>query len=867
MAGEWGFCVGDVTPLGQDPATQKQHELVSAIAQTGKFGSPIRQEGSNGQEFLFHCPICIEDDGKGEGHRPHLFVAKATSSGRDNPFYGCRIHDSSADYKRIQKTFISAGIPRDLLGNKSNRGHVSPGMDNSGTDRSAYAEFKSRPVGLGETHPIPEGRIQRWQASLLDDKDSAVAKRVLSYLRADRGLTEATIKAAEFGLAGNKLVLPIRGASGDVVSARYRIIRAEEKPSPWKPYPHPKLKKADGTTPETYGAPTRLYGVRELALDTSPDSRPDGPLPVWVCAGEFDRLVLLECGALSVCSTNGEGSLPRLEDAEFLNGRDIYIVYDCDVAGRKGAKKFAAAATKLGANAAYILDLDSERDDGYDVSDFFRDNDKPDFDAYQELCDRIAVLDPYELSAGTDLRLDEMSDRRMAEIVAERYADELKFVIPSQTWIHWDGKRWHNMAYRDNSPATNAIVATARDIKQIAKGFDDLEFADAVRSWAHNYVNRMHSSAREHITTIPHMRVQLDSLDRLPVLNTPTGILSLDKGTVEPHNPASLLRWMTNGSFVADKSSLSPKEAERFTNWAAFIRRVIPNSEMRRYVQKLLGYSLLDGNPQRLLIFVKGGTSTGKSVFAETVMAALGSYAGPFNMSLLRDNQDEKPRADIVESLTQRIIFASETSSAWHLHADAIKRMTGGDTIKARLPHRGEYFERIPAFTPWVRTNEVPQVTAADMALDRRLVVIPFDQTILESEEDHEAMERLRRESGDAVITWAVHGLRRYRKEGLGDLPVASIEAKFEFSSQLSPMHVFIEDMCERGTDSDMDYRIPVVELYGAYENWCFVNGVKDALNKIEFGRRLTQVGVGTKIDKSVRYRSGIRLKEGMLMK
>lgn len=855
--------MGDVKPLGQDPATQKQHALVSAITQTGKFGSPLQQEGSNGQEFLFHCPICISDDGKGEGHRPHLFVSRAIAAGRDVPFVGCRIHDSPEDYKAIKKEFLSAGVPANLLGAK-NSPDGSNGLGTKGVDKSNYAEFKSRPKGLGETHPIPEGRIQRWAAAL--GADTNAAKRARTYLLATRGLTEATVERFEIGLDkfGN-IVLPIRGADGTVVSARRRKIK-DGSIGPWKPYPHPKLKKADGKTPETYGAPTRLYGVRELALDSAPAD--DGlAKPVWVTAGELDRLVLAECGALSVSPTNGEGSLPRLEDAEYLIGRDVIVVFDCDTAGRKGARKWAVACTKIGTASVRILDLDPERNDGYDISNFFLENDTPEFDAFEELCSRLVGLDPYELPAESDLDLNELSDRRMAEIVAHRYSEKLKFVVPSQTWIEWDGQRWKNMSYRDNSPATNAIVGVARDIKELAKSFDDEEFGGAVRSWAHNYINRTHASAREHITGLDNMRVELDALDRLPVLNTPNGILHLDSATVTAHSPKAYLRWMTNGSYIADKKSLVGEELMRFRNWANFLKRVLPSQELRRYVQKLLGYSLLDGNPRRLLIFVKGGTSTGKSVFAETVMAALGSYAGPFNMSLLRDNQDEKPRADIVESLTQRIIFASETSSAWHLHADAIKRMTGMDTIKARLPHRGEYFERIPAFTPWVRTNEVPQVTAADMALDRRLVVIPFDQTILEAEEDEEAMNALRRNSGDAVITWATEGLKRYHREGLGDMPMASIEAKFEFSSQLSPIHIFIEDLCERGTESEPEYRIEVAELYGAYENWCFANGVKDALNKIEFGRRLSQVGIGTYIDRSTRYRTGIRLKAGMVMK
>jgi P4 family phage/plasmid primase-like protien len=856
--------VGKVTPLGQDPATQKQHALVSAITATEQFGTPVQQEGSNGQEFLFHCPLCISDDNKGTGHRPHLRVSKATNPGRVEPFLGCRVHDTKADFSRIKKALVAAGVKSDLLGvlEDSSQDRRVPGNSPADVDKAIYAEFKSRPEGLGETHPIPEGRVQRWAAALWE-KDSAA----LEYLANKRGLTKQTIKAAEFGLSGNRIILPIRGADGSVVSARYRVLQKDGNVSPWKPFPHPRLKKEDGKTPLTYGAPTRLYGVRELAIDT-----PGGIgdlIPVWVCAGEFDRLTLLQCGALSVCSTNGEGSLPRLEDAEYLTGRDVYVVYDCDKAGRKGARKFAAAACKVGARNVYVLDLDPDRNDGYDISQFFLDNDTPDYDAFQGLADRISVLDPYELPENSTLDLSELSDRRMAEIVAERYCNELKFVVPSQTWISWNGQRWDNFAFRDNSAATNAIVKVARDIKDAAKTFDDPEWIDKVRGWSQQYVNRTHASAREHLTTIDKMRVQLDRLDRLPVLNTPNGILDLTTGTVRPHDPEAYLRWITNGSYFdkTARQNLDPERKAMFTAWSRFVRRAIPSQELRRYVQKLLGYSLLDGNPQRLLIFVKGGTSTGKSVFAETIMEALGSYAGPFNMSLLRDNQDEKPRADIVESLTQRIVFAAETSTAWHLHSDAIKRMTGGDKIKARLPHRGEYFVRTPAFTPWVMTNEVPNITAADLALDRRLVVIPFEEVIKPGEEDHEGMLAMRRNGGDAVITWAVEGLLRWlsapSSEQLGfAVPAASIEAKFEFSSQLSPMHLFLEEVCERGTPGDPDYEVAVSELYSQYEMWCSVNGIREVTNKIEFGKRLSGIGIAVRIQEGVRYRTGIRLKQ-----
>ncbi len=91
-----------------------------------------------------------------------------------------------------------------------------------------------------------------------------------------------------------------------------------------------------------------------------------------VTAGELDALLLWQeaTGRLAVAtSTNGEGSVPR--NLEPLRGREIWVVYDNDDAGREGAAKFAAAAQQQGATAR-VLDLArlGVRDKGADVSDY-----------------------------------------------------------------------------------------------------------------------------------------------------------------------------------------------------------------------------------------------------------------------------------------------------------------------------------------------------------------------------------------------------------------------------------------------------------------------------------------------------------------
>jgi P4 family phage/plasmid primase-like protien len=171
-------------------------------------------------------------------------------------------------------------------------------------------------------------------------------------------------------------------------------------------------------------------------------------------------------------------------------------------------------------------------------------------------------------------------------------------------------------------------------------------------------------------------------------------------------------------------------------DWEKFLDRVLPDEHTRRWIQTLVGYSLQGGNPERVLVIAKGETTSGKSTFAEALRAALGRYAGPFNLSLFRERQDEGPRADIVGSLARRMLFASEASAEWTLHADSVKRFTGGDPVQARRLNSNALIERVPAFTPWLVTNSYPQIPGADLALWRRLKAAPFGASIPEAEVD-----------------------------------------------------------------------------------------------------------------------------------
>src|SRR5215467_15482966 len=100
-----------------------------------------------------------------------------------------------------------------------------------------------------------------------------------------------------------------------------------------------------------------LYGWENLTSETS---------QIVICEGEFDRLVLEANGFKAVTSTGGARAFKKDWAKEFKSIPEVYICFDNDEAGRKGALRVGQMIAH-----AKIAELPDEVGDGGDVTDFF----------------------------------------------------------------------------------------------------------------------------------------------------------------------------------------------------------------------------------------------------------------------------------------------------------------------------------------------------------------------------------------------------------------------------------------------------------------------------------------------------------------
>jgi DNA primase len=158
-----------------------------------------------------------------------------------------------------------------------------------------------------------------------------------------RGIPDGIINRQLLGWNGRRITIPIFGRSGDVITFRFAK-------SPNDTSESPKMLSEVGSDVEIYGWET---------LERK-------PLRVVICEGEFDRLVLEAKGFPAVTSTAGAGTFPDRWGSAFKEIRHIYVCFDRDEAGRRGAENVRRLLPD-----ARIVELPADVGEGGDITDYF----------------------------------------------------------------------------------------------------------------------------------------------------------------------------------------------------------------------------------------------------------------------------------------------------------------------------------------------------------------------------------------------------------------------------------------------------------------------------------------------------------------
>ena len=342
---------------------------------------------------------------------------------------------------------------------------------------------------------------------------------------------------------------------------------------------------------------------------------------------------------------------------------------------------------------------------------------------------RPSIREIIALNANVDpLHTDTGNAKRLVTL----FGDRIRYEPEQERWLVWSGTHWEPDVEGLVFELTERVIAEMR--------YEALELPDevpdggglsprqrllqwAMRTESEGARNRMISVAESDQRVVT--RTERLNVERR-LLAAPNGAIDLTTGDLITNEPEHMNTACVRVDY--DPAAKS-KELDRY------LATFMPDEEDQSILFGILGAALHGGNAARLLPLFLGPSTSGKSQLIEALAALLRGYATTVNVSVFRGTLDDKPRPDMIKALSCRIAYASEAAQSWELHADQVKRLTGGDKIAIRNLY-AQVVEVEPLFTPFIIANEMPRVKGADDAFRRRMLVVRFGRSLLPGTED-----------------------------------------------------------------------------------------------------------------------------------
>jgi putative DNA primase/helicase len=327
----------------------------------------------------------------------------------------------------------------------------------------------------------------------------------------------------------------------------------------------------------------------------------------------------------------------------------------------------------------------------------------------------------------------------------------------------------------------------------------------------------------------PRVHVDLKQIDAHPTwLNTPTGTLDLLTGDVWEHRFEDYLTRVTAAAY--DPLARCPR-------WEAFLTDVIPSPEVRSFMQRSVGLTLTDISSEQCLWFLYGLGRNGKTTFLNAIRSVLGDYAAavPASTLMVKAHGDDK-RNDVARLRGARFVAANEAEDGQQMVEALIKQLTGEDPITVRFLY-AEFFEFKPTFKIFLAANHKPAIRGQDVAMWRRIHVVPFTETIPLNKVDKSLPAALAAEAS-GILNWAIAGFKAWQDGGLQP-PAEVTQATEEYKDESDPLGEFFDEH----TVKDSKRSVLASALYKEYLAWAQSDGIRLPMTQQMLGRQLLARG------------------------
>ncbi len=318
-----------------------------------------------------------------------------------------------------------------------------------------------------------------------------------------------------------------------------------------------------------------------------------------------------------------------------------------------------------------------------------------------------------------------------------------------------------------------------------------------------------------------------------PNYNHKVVLINLLNGTFQVSPTGGELKPFDRNDFITHQLPFEYNPTATAPLFEAYLNKVQPDEERQKVLAEFLAYIFARHLKLEKTLLLFGTGANGKSVFFEIVNALLGKEnVTNYSLNSLT-NESGYYRAKLGNALVN---YASEING--RLETSIFKQLVSSEPVEARLPY-GEPFTLTHYARLIFNCNELPREVEHTKAYFRRFLIVPFEVTIPEEEQDRELATKIIGKELSGVFNWVLDGLNRLLQQKKFTESAAVQRQLENYRLQSDSVHLFIEE--ERMAPSAIRYRL-LKEIYWDYKTFCSNDNYR-SVSKKNFRKRLEAKG------------------------
>ncbi|QIF03837.1 phage/plasmid primase, P4 family [Roseimicrobium sp. ORNL1] len=319
------------------------------------------------------------------------------------------------------------------------------------------------------------------------------------------------------------------------------------------------------------------------------------------------------------------------------------------------------------------------------------------------------------------------------------------------------------------------------------------------------------------------------------LLGVENGVLDLQK--CEFHPPQRGLMMTKSARVAYDAAATCPK-------WEAFVEQILPDPQVRHFMQVSAGYWLTGDAGAQCFWFLYGSGSNGKTTFLETLFHLCGGYGQKAGGMLADKPMDNNTLGELAGLPGARLLVGSEVSDGMRLNESLVKDITGGESIKARFLYKPFFLFR-PSCKLVMFGNHRPTISGTDGGMWRRVRLVPFT-TVVPAEQRNENLPKELLTELPGILNWCLRGLAEWHANGCKlPMPDPVKNATEGYREDSDVLGEFLGEYTEKVEDKRA--KVLLKELFKKYETWCEESGRKWNMSSQALRLRLVERGFESK--------------------